>query len=410
MPFEIVISGAKNGRMGPYATKRAALIDAKALTARTGGKLRTSVKATSKRVPNRRGGSNRKGVKRRPNGIIDRARQAGALMARVHALPLYLYVRQYGPEKAVEHAATLLATRGIPPTASRPFIRMAIRQMGVGDGVAAMTNPAPRRREVSPYDAKHTQGTYEIAVPGALFDRGSGTFAGWWKEKPAPWNGKITVLPDHYPSRRAALVAATRAAAKPNPADWGTTFDTLHRKYGGAKPPRRRNHHLKIGDRVQYAEAGLRHAPAGRGMESHRYAASLRGTVVATDGRYYDVRWDGYSRATRVKDGDVTAARGRTPSKARPATRRRNPKARKSVHSGEKPSWYIRALTGPSNNQIVAGPFASVTAAKQEAQIRFGERGPWDKLRRAIKNDNTFYAYHVGDRYSVESYGPWWAF
>jgi hypothetical protein len=85
-----------------------------------------------------------------------------------------------------------------------------------------------------------------------------------------------------------------------------------------SNPPRRQNHHLKVGDRVQYAEAGLRHAPAGRGMESHRYAASLRGTVVATDGRYYDVRWDGYSRATRVKDGDVTAARGNSTSRSNP--------------------------------------------------------------------------------------------
>lgn len=72
---------------------------------------------------------------------------------------------------------------------------------------------------MSPYDSKKVFGTFEIAVRGT--NTGSGEWAGWFKERPAPWNGKITILPDAFKSRAAALAAAKRAALaagiKPNP-------------------------------------------------------------------------------------------------------------------------------------------------------------------------------------------------
>lgn len=71
--------------------------------------------------------------------------------------------------------------------------------------------------------------------------------------------------------------------------------------------------------------------------------------------------------------------------------------------------WWAEPLTGRAG-RAKAGPFPSAAAAKKWLLENRGERGPWSKLHRAMKNDGTYHGYYVGDDWAVDSTGPEWGF
>jgi hypothetical protein len=71
--------------------------------------------------------------------------------------------------------------------------------------------------------------------------------------------------------------------------------------------------------------------------------------------------------------------------------------------------WWAEPLTGRAGRKK-EGPFPSAAAAKAWLLENRGERGPWSKLHRAMKNDGTYHGYYVGDDWAVDSTGPEWRF
>lgn len=104
-------------------------------------------------------------------GFIAGAKRAGAVVKKIHTFPLQVLVQQLGPEKTVDYVVTALVAAQIPPTVSRPLVKMAVKQVG-GDG----GQQADGARDAGVYSINPKQ----VALPFRNPQHVSGSAKKWW--------------------------------------------------------------------------------------------------------------------------------------------------------------------------------------------------------------------------------------
>lgn len=231
-------------------------------------------------------------MKRRNPALVDQVRALSATQKSIYQNARHLGV---GPREALALAISGRYLRTAKPVRPTPKLHDALARSRYVqqdarealDAALSLGNMAGVRKYAAQIKAAR-QAEHDVAT--ALGEVGQRAGGHWTAKRDA--RAKAWYRED-FEASKIIGARAGRAVGRRNPAQDG-------------KHVVRRNHHLRVGDRVQYSDAALRRAYGD--MAERQYLTALRGTVTGVDSRggtFYDVRWDGCTRPTRVGDADV---------------------------------------------------------------------------------------------------------